>query len=93
MAHEHAFCHSGYIDVTALADAQILLRDGTNEWELYEFQVGANNFVEFHVDRLGQTETVDSDFYSAIREKLGGEGLLQCALAERFDSTWIPFER
>lgn len=93
VAHEHAFCHSGYIDVTALADAQILLRDGTNEWELYEFQVGANNFVEFRVDRLGQTETVDSDFYSAIREKLGGEGLLQCALAERFDSTWIPFER
>lgn len=63
------------VDVTALTDAQSsLLTDGNNEWELYEYHHGADKFVEFHVDRLGQTEAVDSEFFSAIREKLGDEG-------------------
>lgn len=63
------------VDVTALTDAQILLlKDGNNEWELCEYQVGADNFVEFHADRLGQTKAVESEFFPAIREKLGDEG-------------------
>lgn len=63
------------LDVTALTGAQISkLRDGNNGWEMYEYRRDADNFVSFHVDRLGQTAAMDSGFFFAIRQKLGDEG-------------------